>query len=187
MSQAKGAKPIGCGLDSAEDRDLLILAAKAFTTLEAEPSFEAKCRVWEGEGYGDYYGAIHGQARTLHGRILRPAPQRATRFPPAAPSTNPSSLSPQIMLLFEGADPPPEGTEPSEALCLHGCKAEPVEGDEDGPELSLADSGGEIFSLCFADEAERDEFKEVAIGAARTRTHPARLGSPPIDRATHGP
>ena len=55
------------------------------------------------------------------------------------------------------------GVAPSEALMLHGCKAENVEGEEEeGPELSLADSGGEIFSLCLGDEAERFGVATVA-------------------------
>ena len=60
---------------------------------------------------------------------------------------------------------------------LHGCKAEAVEEDgEDGPELSLADSGGEIFSLSFEAEEERTEWKE----AVDTRADP-----PAIARASH--
>jgi len=99
--------------------------------------------VWEGEGYGDYYGRVHGQ----------------------------------VVLLYEGADPPAEDAEPSEALMLHGCKAEsPEDEGEDGPELSIADSGGEIFSLCFEDESTRDEWKE----AIDTRADP-----PAIARASH--
>lgn len=136
-------KPISCTAPGQQQRDLLVLCAKAFTSLNQEASYEAGCRVWEGDGYGDYYGMIYGQ----------------------------------VMLLYEGKEAPPEGTEPSEALMLHGCRAEVVEEEgEDGPELSLADSGGEIFSLCLNDEAARDEWKE-AIGSR---------GAPPaIARASH--
>ena len=141
-----GGKAIHCTLHSQQERDTIVLVAKAFTSLASEPSFEQKCRVWEGEGYGDYYGQIYGN----------------------------------VMLLYEGGDPPADGIEPSEALMLHGCKAENVvaeEGeDEDGPELSLADSGGEIFSLCLADEAARDEWREAVE---------ARLAPPAIARASH--
>jgi len=98
--------------------------------------------VWEGEGYGDYYGLVHAQ----------------------------------VVLLYEGAEPPADDAEASEALMLHGCKCEVVEDSEDGPELSIADSGGEIFSLCFEDDASRDEWKE----AIDTRSDP-----PAIARASH--
>jgi len=140
-----GGKAIHCTLQSQQARDLIVLVTKAFTSLTQEPSFESGCRVWEGDGYGDYYGQIYGN----------------------------------VMLLFEGGDAPAAGTEPSEALMLHGCKAENVdpEGDEDdGPELSLADSGGEIFSLCLADEAGRDEWRDAVE---------ARLAPPAIARASH--
>ena len=142
-----GGKSVECGLASQQQRDLLCLCAKAFTSLSKEPSFEQKCRVWEGDGYGDYFGKIYGD----------------------------------VMLLYEGADAPDEGTEPTEALMLHGCKAENVdpEGDaeqEDGPELSLADGGGEIFSLCLESEEARTEWREAVE---------ARGAPPAIARASH--
>jgi hypothetical protein len=88
-----GGKAIPCTLSNQQARDLIVLVAKAFTSLGQEPSFEGPCRVWEGDGYGDYHGQIFGN----------------------------------VMLLFEGENPPTEGTEPSEALMLHGSKAENVE------------------------------------------------------------
>ena len=48
------------------------------------------------------------------------------------------------MLLYEGGAPPEVGAQPFDALALHGCKAERVEGEEeDGVELSISDSAGE--------------------------------------------
>jgi len=138
-------KPIACGLQKTEERDLLVLTSKAFSQLEGEASHEGKCKVWEGEGYGEYFGYLYGQ----------------------------------VLLLYEGADAPEDkdGTEPSEALMLHGCKTEAVEEDgEDGPELSIADAGGEVFSLCFDDQKQRDDWKE----AIDTRNDP-----PAIARASH--
>ena len=107
--------------------------------------------MWEGDGYGDYYGKIYGD----------------------------------VMLLYEGADAPDEETEPTEALMLHGspppCKAEDVDPEgndvaEDGPELSLADGGGEIFSLCLETEEARTEWRDAVE---------ARGAPPAIARASH--
>ena len=143
LNPPAGGKAIHCTLSGQQARDTLVLVAKAFTSLAGEPSFEQKCRVWEGEGYGDYFGRIYGN----------------------------------VMLLYEGAEAPADGVAPSEALMLHGCKAENVEGEEEeGPELSLADSGGEIFSLCLGDEAERDEWRDAVE---------TRLAPPAIARASH--
>jgi NIMA-interacting peptidyl-prolyl cis-trans isomerase 1 len=136
---------VHCSFGGQQQRDLAVLFAKATYSLQQEASFESKCRVWEGEGYGDYYGLIYGN----------------------------------VMMLYEGAEPPSEGTEPTEALMLHGCKAEAVDAEgeeEDGPELSLSDSGGEIFSLCLTDEAACDEWKEAIEG---------RNAPPAIARASH--
>ena len=44
-----------------------MLAGKAFAALAADPSFEGGCKVWEGDGYGDYYGRLHGQVITDYG------------------------------------------------------------------------------------------------------------------------
>jgi len=140
-----GGNAVYCTLDSQQQRDLLVLSCKAFAALNGEASFERMCRVWEGDGYGDYYGQIYGN----------------------------------VMLLYEGGEPPAAGASPSEALMLHGCKAENVsdeEAGEDGPELSLADSGGEIFSLCLEDDEARDEWREAVE---------ARLAPPAIARASH--
>ena len=60
-----GAKAVHCTLDAQQQRDLIVLLAKAFASLAAEPSFEQKCRVWEGDGYGDYYGQIFGNVMLL--------------------------------------------------------------------------------------------------------------------------
>ena len=136
-------KPVHGTLPSQQLRDMCVMACKAFTSMAADPSFEASCRVWEGDAYGDYYGLVYGN----------------------------------VMLLYEGAEPPESGTEPTEALMLHGCHAENVDEDsEDGPELSLADSGGEILSLCLRDEAARDEWREAIE---------ARCAPPAIARASH--
>ena len=83
-----------------------------------------------------------------------------------------------VMLLFEGADAPSDGVEPTEALLLHGCRAENVDDEsaDDGLEISISDAGGEVFSLCVADDAARDEWRE----AIETRSAP-----PAIARASH--
>ena len=151
LNQLEPAKPIKCSVESAERpahelRDLLILSARCFVSLAAEPSFEGTCRVWEGDGYGDYYGRLHGQ----------------------------------VMMLFEGKDAPAAGDKPTEALLLHGCRAESIqneaEDEENGPELSITDSGGEIFSLSLADDATSEEWKEAIE---------SRAAPPAIARASH--
>ena len=48
----------------------------------------------------------------------------------------------QVILLFEGADEPARETAPTEALMLHGCKAEEMQESDDGFELSITDSEG---------------------------------------------
>ena len=42
---------------------MIVLVARALAALAQEPSFEAGCRVWEGDGYGDYYGQIYGNVQ----------------------------------------------------------------------------------------------------------------------------
>lgn len=138
---------VRCTTDSAETSDLAVLSCKAFLALTADPSFEGYCKVWEGDGYGDYYGQLHGQ----------------------------------VMLLYEGAEAPPQATEPSEALLLHGCTAEAVEAEadadpEDGFELSIADAEGEVFSLSLTDEATRAEWCDAFA---------ARSAPPAIAKASH--
>ena len=45
--------------------------AGALSAVQSEASQEGGCQVWEGDGYVDYYGKLHGQVRcvgTLAGR-----------------------------------------------------------------------------------------------------------------------
>ena len=46
---------------SQQSRDLCLLASDAFAAMAGEPQHAGLCQVWEGEGYGDYYGRLHGQ------------------------------------------------------------------------------------------------------------------------------
>ena len=124
-------------------------------------------------------GRAHAPRQQLPLPQLRlPQPPAPLSIPPAAP--HPPGLLAwrgQVLLLFEGADVPPAGAEPDESLLLHGCKAElPEEEEEEGFELSIADSQGEVFSLCLADAAARQEWKE----ALESRSAP-----PAIARASH--
>ena len=95
---------------------------------------------------GDEYGPYHGR---LHGEVL---------------------------LLFEGSDAPPEGEEPTEAILLHGCHTEDVDGDDGAFELSIADADGETFSLNFEQEEERSAWREAIEG---------RSAPPAIAHAAH--
>ena len=95
---------------------------------------------------GDEYGAYHGR---LHGEVL---------------------------LLFEGGEPPAAGAEPSEAILLHGCHTEDVDGDDGAFELSIADADGETFSLNFDGEGERTAWREAIDG---------RSAPPAIAHAAH--
>ena len=84
LNQPNAKAPTACGLSSPQERDLLVLAAQAFTSLDKEASFEGKCKVWEGEGYGDYYGLIHGQVHRARAPIWPLAP-----LPPLPPGLLP--------------------------------------------------------------------------------------------------
>ena len=95
---------------------------------------------------GDEYGPYHGR---LHGEVL---------------------------LLFEGSDAPPDGEEPTEAILLHGCHTEDVDGDDGAFELSIADADGETFSLNFEQEEERSAWREAIEG---------RSAPPAIAHAAH--
>ena len=56
---------VRCVCDAPQQRDLLVLAAKAFAAMGGEPQHEGACQVWEGEEYADYYGVLHAQVRAV--------------------------------------------------------------------------------------------------------------------------
>ena len=75
-----GGNAVYCTLDSQQQRDLLVLSCKAFAALNGEASFERMCRVWEGDGYGDYYGQIYGNVMLLFECLLDDSDTLSTRI-----------------------------------------------------------------------------------------------------------
>ena len=146
ITRSDSDEPLKATLASTQQRDLLVLTATAYHALTIDASHQGACRVWEGDEYGPYYGRLHGQH----------------------------------LLLFEGAEAPGADTAPNEALMLHGITAEAVAASEDGDadelELSLADADGEVFSLAFSSDAEREEWRS----AIDSRDAPAAIA-----RASH--
>ena len=61
-----GGAALRCTVNTASGRDLVLLAAGAFCMLTREASHEGALQVWEGNGYGNYHGALHGQVLVLH-------------------------------------------------------------------------------------------------------------------------
>ena len=74
------AAGVRCVCDAPQQRDLLVLAAKAFLAMGGDPQQEGPCQVWEGEDYADYYGVLHGQVRAPRCSPRRPrVPRTPTR------------------------------------------------------------------------------------------------------------
>ncbi|KAL3917018.1 MAG: hypothetical protein SGPRY_006577, partial [Prymnesium sp.] len=93
----------------------------------------------------------------------------------ASLATEPSFEAPcKVLLLFEGAEEPSEGSEPDEALLLHGCKA--VLPDDEARILPPHPPAPSLIILCLADEIARQEWKD----ALESRSAP-----PAIARASH--
>ena len=59
------ADGVRCVCDT-QQRDLLVLVARALSATQNEATQEGGCQVWEGEGYVDYYGRLHGQVILLY-------------------------------------------------------------------------------------------------------------------------
>ena len=77
-TDAVAADGIRCVCDT-QQRDLLVLVARALSAVQSEATQEGACQVWEGEGYVDYYGRLHGQV------IPNPSPD-----PDPDPNPNPN-------------------------------------------------------------------------------------------------
>ena len=146
-ADAVAADGIRCVCDT-QQRDLLVLVARTLSAVQREPTQEGKCQVWEGEGYVDYYGSLHGQ----------------------------------VILLYEGTEPPAGDATASEALVLHGCTAEMVtplpedDAEEEAWELSISDAEGEIYSINLPDAEAQRQWLEALEGRSRPQD---------IGRATH--
>ena len=112
----------------------------------------------------------------------RAAPPRSPSKTSATRRTLKPCVCPQVLLLFEGTEPPAGDAVATEALMLHGCTAETVaplpedDAEEEAWELSISDAEGEIYSINLPDEAAQRQWLE----AIESRSRPQDIG-----RATH--